>query len=41
MDFLNKMHVSDLIWQLPDLIWQLLERKVGVLDGWSRDFQKK
>ena len=38
MDFLSKMHVSDLIWQLPDQIWHLLERKVGVLDGRSEDF---
>ena len=41
MDFLSKIHVSDLIWHLPDLIWQLLERKVCVLDGRSEDFTKK
>ena len=40
MDFLSKMHVSDLIWQLPDQIWHLLERKVCVLDERSKDFQK-
>ena len=40
MDFLSKMHVSELIWELPDLIWQLLERKVCVLDGKSEDFKK-
>ena len=37
-DFLSKMHVSDLIWELPDLIWHLLDRKVSVLDGRSADF---
>ena len=41
MDFLSKMHVSDLIWQLPDLIWHLLDRKVGVLDGMSKVVPKK
>ena len=41
VDFLSKIHVSELIWELPDLIWQLLERKVRVLDGRSEDFKKK
>ena len=41
MDFLSKMHVSDLIWELPDLIWHLLDRKVSVLDWRSEDFKKK
>ena len=41
VDFLSKMHVSELIWELPDLIWQLLERKIRVLDGRSEDFKKK
>ena len=44
MDFLSKMHVSELIWELPDLIWliwQLPERKVSVFDGRSEDFKEK
>ena len=41
MDFLSKMDVSDLIWELPDQIWHLFERKVGVLDERSEDFPKK
>ena len=40
-DFLSKMHLSQLIWELPDLIWHLLERKVSVLDGRSEDFKNK
>ena len=41
MHFLSKMHVSDLIWELPDLIWHLLDRKVSVLDWRSEDLKKK
>ena len=41
VDFLSKMHVSELIWKLPDLIWHLLETKVSILDGRSEDFKKK
>ena len=41
MDFLSKIHVSDLIWPLPDQIWHLFVRKIGVLDERSEDFQKK
>ena len=39
MDFLSKMHVSELIWELPDLILHLLQRKLRVLDGRSEDFK--
>ena len=39
MDFLGKMHVSDLIWRLPDLIWHILDRKVSILDWRSEYFQ--
>ena len=41
VDFLSKMHVSELIWELPDLIWHLLEAKVNVLDERSENFKKK
>ena len=41
MVVLSKMHVFVLIWQLPDLIWQLLERKVSVLNGRSEYFQNQ
>ena len=41
MDFLSKMDVSDLIWELPDQIWHLFERKVGVLDLGSNTFNIK
>ena len=40
-EFLSKIHVSELIWELPDVIWHLLERKVSVLDGRSEDLKKK
>ena len=41
MHFLSKMHVSDLIWELPDLIWHLLIRKGSVLGRRAEDFKHK